>query len=62
MDKYHGEIHHEIVNIGLKIISGKIKESNMICLSILSGLIKFTKDYAGSYLLKGKINIIISYR
>lgn len=45
MDKYYGKLHHEIINLGLKLVSEKYNGASIRCLAILRAMIKFIKDY-----------------
>jgi len=45
MNKYYGKLHHEVINLGLKLVSEKINGASLRCLAILKAIIKFIKDY-----------------
>lgn len=40
-----GKLHHEIITLGLKLVSGKINGASLRTLSILRALIKFVQSY-----------------
>lgn len=45
MEKYRGKLHHEIIDLGLKLVAEKINDASLRCLAIIRAIIKFTKDY-----------------